>query len=437
MRWYLRDDVDRARMQPLLLRLLSELRSGRLTDLKQHGRRKAFFELALHPEASHLLKVNTYAGVRALRRHLLGSKARRELVRAERCAARGVATPVPLAAGEELDGVQLRRCLLLVERIPGAEDLGSLWHGRGAGRCGLGAAEQRRVARAFGAFARHSHEAGIFQDDFALNNFLLRRGAAPELWMIDFERARLLPRVGRRRRCRMLAKLHRELLDAPASLRLHFLQAYAGSPEASRWWWRAVEQEVALLAQHDLRRMGRHGLREGRLYRTVRDGTWRGVLRRDVPAEVLQGLREARAERLPEKGVAALPGFWKLYASPGSSLRRVWIELNFLHVRRRLAPTPLGYWWSSGASCILVVREPGDALRSAPRAEAEARALAALRDRTRALGFRCTAKDSLAVLRPRPDGRLDALWLRPSGLLARSPARSRGEAGQSASQPSS
>jgi len=172
VRWYLREDADPVRLQPLLLRLLSELRGGRLVDRKQHGRRKALFDLALHPAASHLLKANTYAGMQAVRRRLLGSKARRELARAERCAARGVATPVPLAADEERDALRLRRCLLLVERIPGAEDLGSLWRRRGAGGCGLGATEQRAVARAFGAFARRSHDAGIFQEDFALNNFL-------------------------------------------------------------------------------------------------------------------------------------------------------------------------------------------------------------------------------------------------------------------------
>jgi len=252
--------------------------------------------------------------------------------------------------------------------------------------------------------------------------------------MIDFERARLLPRIGRRRRCRMLAKLHRELLDAPSALCLHFLQAYAGSAPESRRWWRAVEREAARLSRHDLRRMGRHCLRRGRLYRTVRDGTWRGVLRRDVPVEVLQGLRGARAESLSEEGVAALPGFWRLHGRPGGSLRPVWIQLNFLHIRRRLAPKPLGYWWSSGGSCILVVREPGDTLCSTPVGESQARALGTLQGRTLALGLRCTADGSLAVLRPCLDGRLDALWLRPLGLRGLSRGRPRGEASRGAFQ---
>ena len=48
---------------------------------------------------------------------------------------------------------------------------------------------------ALGAFSRRVHDAGLFQDDFAPNNFLVQQDGEPEFLLVDFERARLVRRL--------------------------------------------------------------------------------------------------------------------------------------------------------------------------------------------------------------------------------------------------
>ena len=40
--------------------------------------------------------------------------------------------------------------------------------------------ERHALVTAFGALSRQVHDAGVFQDDFAPNNFLVRRGLTPD-----------------------------------------------------------------------------------------------------------------------------------------------------------------------------------------------------------------------------------------------------------------
>ena len=174
---------------------LEAVASGAARNRKR-GRRKELYLLAPAPgaEPSHLLKVNHYEAGAGLRRRLFGSKARRELRLAERAAKRGIATPLPLAAGERREGKRVAACYLLVPFVAGARDLRHVLAER------LAAGERRALARAFGAFVRRVHDAGIDQDDLQPNNFLLGPRGAEDLYLIDFERLTIRRRIAPRTR---------------------------------------------------------------------------------------------------------------------------------------------------------------------------------------------------------------------------------------------
>lgn|GEM_PF-4594114 len=282
VRWWTAAGADEAAVRRAVGGALDALAGGRARNLKG-GRRKALYPLALEggAEPDHLLKVSAYAGAPSVRRRLFGSKARRELRLAQAIARRGVATPVPLAAGERRAGGRVRACYLLVALVPGARDLRRL-----AAEPALRGAERRALARAFGAFARRLHDAGVVQDDFQPNNFLRR--ADGDLLFIDCERVRLRPRVSRHARAAMLAKLERELAGARLAERARFLRAYArGDRAEARRWWRAVERAARELAARDAGRLARLVARPGRRFVPLEVHGWRGVRVAGADADAL------------------------------------------------------------------------------------------------------------------------------------------------------
>lgn len=417
VRWWLAEGRDPDALRAHLARAADALRGGRLGNRKVGGRRKALFPLSLAgPPGSeaqgapdHLLKVNHYTGAAAWRRRLLGSKARAELARAEGCMARGIATPMPSAAGEIVSGGRLERCLLLMPLLEGVTDLRHLVLDEG-----VTGAERRALGGAFGRFCRHVHDAGLFQEDFALNNVLVRRGATPDFWMIDFERARLRRRLPPRERLAMLTKLHRDWSLAPAGDRGRFLQAYAGDPVEANHWWRVVEAELPKLARRDFRHAASIA-RGGRRIRRVQEAGWRGYARL-APGEALASLLE-RA-RPPEDREGAPATVWTVAVPPQrGKAEALWSTLNFLNLRRGLAPLPLAFLVRPGQTLLLLHRSPGEREPGAAPTAAERRAHRVLLRRTGALGqLGGNGAGDRFLVRPGPWGAPEALWLRPASL---------------------
>jgi tRNA A-37 threonylcarbamoyl transferase component Bud32 len=408
LRWYTpRHAAPEARA--LGERALAALRAGRLADRKT-GRRKELYLLTLagpegreaEGEPDHLLKRRRYTGLAALRRAVRGSRARQELAIAEHLAAQGVATPLPVVGAEERGVLGVRSDLLLVPLLPDTSDLRVLWLTRA-----LAPAELRAVAEAFGALARRAFDAGLFQDDFTPNNVLLRRGEAPELWLIDFERAELRRRVSQQARRWMLAKLSREFGDAPCALRLRFLRAFAG--DAARDLWREQVAFAPRLARRDLGRIARNARRGSRRYARAASGAWRGWARSDA------------GEPPAPDAAAASDLWWTTWRNlPESCGAGVWAVANLLHLRR-LAPQPLAFWMRRGEA-RLAWRAPRGGTREPHAGEEARRAERVLRRR---LGAIAEIPLSFGVAFQREaGGPLRALCVDPSGIRVRGRATS-------------
>jgi tRNA A-37 threonylcarbamoyl transferase component Bud32 len=385
VRWWLGPGVDREAAGRLLRAATERLRSGAAVNLKT-GRRKQLYPLDLRGGGTpdHLLKVNDYGLAAGLRRVFRTSKARHELRMTAQVAARGIPTVAPLAAGERRSGVRLRSCYLLIPILEDAVDLRRIWLEEE-----LPPAERQSLVSAFGALTRRIHDAGVFQDDFAPNNFLVQRGLIPELFMIDFERAQLRRENGAAARRFMLAKIDRELAGAPVGDRMRFLHAYcAGERSEARRWWRAVEDFAPELARRDFARLMRKTTRFGRRYRRLAHGDWQGYARVDAdPASSLEALPE---ERLPEGVVCVEPcdGRWRTrYGGVHrSEARRIWATANFLWARGGLCPRPLGAWQRGDQTVLLLERRPGArSLDHWPDSRQALRAIRVLLDRVLAL----------------------------------------------------
>jgi hypothetical protein len=420
--WRLAEGARPADVAPLLERALAALESGRATNLKS-GRRKQLYRLALRggPEPDHLLKCNHYHGARRWLGRLRGSKARRELGRAEAVATRGIPTVRPLAAGERRRGGGLDACYLLVPVLPGAVDLRRFWF-----ETKSAPGERRAVARALGALVREMHAAGLHQDDLAPNNFLVQPGERPALFVIDFERAPLRRRVGARRRRRALAKLDRHMARASTSARLRFLLTYTDGDREVAWrWWRRVEAFAPRLARHDHARMRRNAVRDGRRYARVAAGAWQGWRRREVGEEaLLAATRQARFE----DSARALAGEATWHVThpdlDARHARELWARANSLWLRGGLVPRPHGLLRQGPRTLLVLERAPGSRLAAEQAGDAALEpALCGLLGRLLAIGELAPEIAASDLACDPAEGSLRGVLLRPERFRFRGGGR--------------
>jgi hypothetical protein len=415
-RWQAAPGVDPARLANLLDRARARLASG--CPAGWSTRRKVWFPLALSgAEPDHLLQVRVYDGLGWVRRGSEGA-ARAELRRALAVAALGIATPIPVAAGELRRHGLLEASLLLVPMVVEARDLAGVW------RAGAVAPAARRTwIRELGWLVRRMHDAGIDQEDLAPNNFLWRPSAEPHLLAVDFERVRVARRpVGERRRIRALAKLDRHVPNASASERLRFASAYtAGDRAASRRLWRAVTEEHAALARDDLRHFRRVATRESRRFVPVDQAGWQGWSRRGASLAGL--LDELRDDALRCNFTRPSPSHWLRGLGPlrTHEAERAWCAAQTL-AQRGVAPVAEALLRRSDLA-VLVLTPPEGArlLGSSPDPARDRAALTVLLDRLLVLGFDLARIEADALaLGADTRGALRAWLLDPSGLL---PAR--------------
>jgi hypothetical protein len=425
-RWWFGPGISPDRARPAIEDALRQLAGG--AENLRRGRRKELYRLTLEgSEAECLLKVNRYdRGADPIRR-LRASKARRELAIAAALHDCGIETPLPFAAGAVRAGGRLICCYLLIPVLDDVQDLKELWQRDGRPR-----AERRSWTAGLGHLTRRLHDAGLFQEDFAPNNFLLRPGDPPQILPIDFERARIRRWLGVRPRRRMLAKLDRHLGSASAADRMRFLLAYLdGDRRAARRWWRRLAPVAAQLAARDRARLRRTGTADGRRFQNVAWGGWAGWALRDAPELSLAESRTAGpgAVSPPDSvGILVEPDAALWCGSGGASraeARNLWATAHMLWARGGLVPRPvacltrgdeLRFWLARDASSQTL-------LQCADSPEAR-RAAIVLVDRLLALGrldpWLSTRK--IAVARRR-DGGLRAQLVDPSAFRAARPVR--------------
>ncbi len=405
VRWRLREGLSAQETSPLLGRALEALARGDARSTKS-GRRKTLYPLSLRggDAPDFLLRCNRYPWHVALRRLGRPSHSAHELDMAERLHARGLPLPLPLAAGERRRGPLLRTCYLLIPIVDGAADVLHL-----AREGGLPPAARSKLATALGDLSRRAHDAGLFQDDFAPNNFLVRRAAPGKPMLIDFERARLQRHVDVEARGWMLAKLDRALPFISNTDRLRFLLAYTGHQrEEARLWWRRLESVAHRLLLRDRKRLGRLTTRDGPRFCRVREGTWKGWAQREVALPVVRALVADLPEGLREGATVVYPGV------SAREARALWVMANLL-ARRALGPPPLALLHRHGEARLLL-----EALPFTPTPDEGAAGIRGLRRRLAALGEPPGDLAPSSVLWARdPRGRPTALLRGPRGFHLR------------------
>jgi len=118
---------------------------------------------------------------------------------------RGIRTPAVVAGATYLDGPYYR-CDLVTEVVPGVRTLADLLHQHDGTRGWL-----VTMARA-GTLVRALAEAGVFHIDLNARNILMADDPTDDAWVVDLDRARILPRASSSASERMQIRLTRSIV---------------------------------------------------------------------------------------------------------------------------------------------------------------------------------------------------------------------------------
>jgi len=228
------------------------------------------------------------------------SRARQEFAAAAFIHGAGIKTAAPLVLAEKKSFGLVLEGAVALEFIAGAQELRDFFF---YDRTIL-PQERWRVAEEFGSLTARIFQKGVFQYDFALNNFLIRReGGGFGLYFIDFERVRLQSRISRELKVNVLARLGRAGAEISLKDRLRFLRGYLAQEPAFSPGLHALAAEMIGATVSAIR----HDLARGRLttiytharYDRIQHDGRTGLCRKGTDMKVLLSAVSALSGREP------------------------------------------------------------------------------------------------------------------------------------------
>ena len=281
-------------------------------SIHKKGRRKVFASLSTTTggEEIYLKAFRLTSLPLKLKCLFSSSKAVRELVTGLTALERGVPAVAPVAAGEKRRMGLVVECYVLLKKIDSAVNLRDYLN-----REDIPRRQRSRVIETLGRLARKSHESGIFQTDFSLNNFLLKDpdDPVPVICLIDFERTYVRDRLSDDMRNWTLAKLNRVRADFTATDRLRFLKAYLAEDDMDKQpllqRMRALDRSTCWILRKDALRIHNACVRGGRGYGRYTNGPLSAYfLENNCGIEELIRLMKNADKDLENAGATQTPG---------------------------------------------------------------------------------------------------------------------------------
>lgn len=196
-------------------------------QLIKHGRRKYVgFTNVINKSGKidAIVKVFNCSSFLLKLKHLfVPSKAKREFIISHVLKERNVPGILAIAVGEKRCLGVLTRSYLVVKKVENSSNLKEFFYDE------LHTPKERHdLIERFAKTARISHDNGILQTDFALNNFLVEKCVNNEfkVYLIDYERTEIHKKIPDEKRFWTIAKLNRANEAFTTIDKLRFLKAY-------------------------------------------------------------------------------------------------------------------------------------------------------------------------------------------------------------------
>ncbi len=284
IRWILQNQ------QSFLIPYLEQMEKGSdglLLNIPRKHRYKSMAEFEVIHEnrkESYLVKIYKYPYVsqkiKQLFKHTRGFH---EFFMTYLAARKGIPVEVPVAYGER-KRVFVEESYLIIRKIKDSCSIREYF------RDATPSGERRDVLAKFGELAKEVHDAGIRQDAFSLDNFLVYDEAGnKKIIVIDFEMVSVRTKgIGERLRMWYLSKLNREKRYFSNTDRIRFLLSYTGGDFPScKKLARQIEALTTYIQKKDAKKLSRSCTRENRRFGIFRNEKYSGYYNKEYSPETL------------------------------------------------------------------------------------------------------------------------------------------------------
>jgi len=249
-------------------------------------------------------KSRGFAGI--LKNAICGSRALHEFRIACAINGRGIPAAAPLLAAERVQGGFVRESLLALPFLSAACELKDFFlDPQNACRRACTAAERRSIVSSFGKLTAAIFQSGVYQNDYSLNNFLIRKeGCGHRIYFIDCERAAIIAHIPDQKKTELIAKLNRAGHEVSVRDRLRFLRGYLEIDNRAHDllppYARELQTATLAMLQRDLRRGRLTSIYTSGVYEKFRMPAFRGMYKSGYRLEeILNRLAPLACEERP------------------------------------------------------------------------------------------------------------------------------------------
>lgn len=261
-------------------------------------------------------------------------------------AMKGIPVEIPVAYGEQ-KGFLSNKSYLVIRKIKHSSTLREFF------RSATSLKERMDVLRKFGKLAKDAHRAGIKQDDFSLDNFLIHSNDSSEkkLTLIDFERVSIQPTILSERHCVWyLAKLNRAKQYFTNTERLRFLLSYTdGNFNYCKRLARQIEMVTIHIQIKDAKKFRKQCVNENRKFSIFKNNKFYGYYRKNYHIEALIKLLDTIEKT--DRDIIYTNQFQIFHLTENFSaglnsrnITQVWMHANALFALRINVPLPIGFF---------------------------------------------------------------------------------------------
>ncbi len=296
-------------------------------------------------EQAYLVKIYKYPHLfQRIKNLLKHTKTFREFNTTYITGSRGLSVEVPVAHGEE-KRLFITKSYIIIKKIKDSCTLREYFESN------VSLEERRKVLRKFGKLAKEIHDAGIKQDDFSLDNFLVYKDSEgkEKIILIDFERVSVQAGCLNEKPCTWcLAKLNRAKNYFSNADRLRFLMSYTnGDYKHCKRLAQQIESTTIRIQKKDAKKFYVQSIRENRKFGLFKNSRFYGLYKKKYQPETLLAILK-KAEETDETILYTNQfQILRLFENPSvlsgqGIFRRAWMHANALFALRINVPIPAG-----------------------------------------------------------------------------------------------
>jgi len=258
---------------------------------------KSIFTLRFpHDDSGTLCLAKKYASrgfIKTAKEILRPSKALREFLIAVSVSKKDIPIPEPILVAEAMKYHKVNQSILIMSFISGAVELKEfLLNRQGVAGTSCSVIDRKEIIGDIGTLTAKIFNAGIYQDDYALNNFISQQGGGgTKVYFIDFERVEIKNRLSEHEKTKLLTKLNRVGREVTIKDRLRFLRSYlkedTGDHKDLKQYARELQHATLAMLKRDLQRGRITSIYTAETYKKFKAKGYRGICHKDYKEEDL------------------------------------------------------------------------------------------------------------------------------------------------------